>query len=62
MSLTASCINIVMQPQEPAVALQTEMPAAEATGQGLMLLASLSSSWGYHRIPTGKAGYFTLMF
>jgi anti-sigma regulatory factor (Ser/Thr protein kinase) len=36
-------------------------PDAE-TGRGLMLVASLSSSWGYYRTPTGKAVYFTLAF
>jgi hypothetical protein len=34
-------------------------PDAE-TGRGLVLVASLSSSWGYYRTPTGKAVYFTL--
>jgi anti-sigma regulatory factor (Ser/Thr protein kinase) len=36
-------------------------PDAE-TGRGLMLVANLSSSWGYYRTPTGKAVYFTLAF
>jgi hypothetical protein len=36
-------------------------PDAE-TGRGLMLVASLSSSWGYYGTPTGKAVYFTLAF
>jgi anti-sigma regulatory factor (Ser/Thr protein kinase) len=34
-------------------------PDAE-TGRGLVLVASLSSSWGYYRTQTGKAVYFTL--
>ena len=34
-------------------------PDAE-TGRGLVLVASLSSSWGYYRTPIGKAVYFTL--
>jgi hypothetical protein len=34
-------------------------PDAE-TGRGLVLVASLSSSWGYYRTRTGKAVYFTL--
>jgi anti-sigma regulatory factor (Ser/Thr protein kinase) len=34
---------------------------AEA-GRGLMLVASLSTDWGYYRTPTGKAVYFTLEF
>jgi anti-sigma regulatory factor (Ser/Thr protein kinase) len=36
-------------------------PDAE-TGRGLVIVASLSSSWGYYRTPTGKAVYFTLAF
>lgn len=36
-------------------------PDAE-TGRGLVLVASLSSSWGYYRTQTGKAVYFTLGF
>jgi hypothetical protein len=46
----------------PAVALRMDVPAGAAAGQELLLLASLSSSWGYYETPTGKAGYFTLMF
>lgn len=30
------------------------------TGRGLMLVASLSTGWGYYRTPSGKAVYFTL--
>lgn len=36
-------------------------PDAE-TGRGLVIVATLSSSWGYYRTPTGKAVYFTLAF
>jgi anti-sigma regulatory factor (Ser/Thr protein kinase) len=36
-------------------------PDAE-TGRGLLLVASLSSSWGYYGTATGKAVYFTLAF
>jgi anti-sigma regulatory factor (Ser/Thr protein kinase) len=36
-------------------------PDAE-TGRGLVIVASLSSSWGYYQTPTGKAVYFTLAF
>jgi anti-sigma regulatory factor (Ser/Thr protein kinase) len=35
-------------------------PDAEA-GRGLMLLASLSKSWGYRETAGGKAVYFTLV-
>ena len=36
-------------------------PDAE-TGRGLILVAALSSSWGYYQTPTGKAVYFALAF
>jgi hypothetical protein len=36
-------------------------PDAEA-GRGLMLVASLSSDWGFYRTVAGKAVYFTLAF
>ncbi len=36
-------------------------PDAE-TGRGLVIVASLCSSWGHYRTPTGKAVYFTLAF
>ena len=64
--LVASCaygqLQVDVYDTSPAIVLQAGMPARMAAGQGVMLLASLSSSWGYCRTPTGKAGYFTLMF
>ncbi len=32
------------------------------TGRGLMLVATLSSRWGFYPTPAGKAVYFTLAF
>ena len=46
----------------PAMALPGDPPVGVETGQEVMLLASLSSSWGYYRTPTTEARYFTLMF
>ena len=46
----------------PAMALPGDAPASAETGQELMLLDSLSTSWGYYRTPTTEARYFTLMF
>jgi len=37
-----------------------EAPVDAEAGRGLMLVASLSSDWGYYRTPAGKAVYFTL--
>jgi len=62
LSCAYSQLQVDVYDTSPAVALQVDVPAGEATGQGLMLLAGLSSSWGYYRTPGGKAGYFTLMY
>jgi anti-sigma regulatory factor (Ser/Thr protein kinase) len=45
-----------------ALPVPVDGPPDAETGRGLMLVASLSSSWGYYRTPTGKAVYFTLAF
>jgi anti-sigma regulatory factor (Ser/Thr protein kinase) len=37
-------------------------PADAETGRGLMLVAGLSTDWGFYRTPGGKAVYFTLGF
>ena len=37
-------------------------PPDTETGRGLILVAGLSSSWGYYRTSTGKAVYFALAF
>jgi anti-sigma regulatory factor (Ser/Thr protein kinase) len=39
-----------------------ETPADAETGRGLMLVATLSDTWGIYRTPAGKAVYFTLAF
>jgi anti-sigma regulatory factor (Ser/Thr protein kinase) len=39
-----------------------EAPADAETGRGLMLVATLSDTWGIYRTPAGKAMYFTLAF
>jgi anti-sigma regulatory factor (Ser/Thr protein kinase) len=64
--LVVSCalgqLQVDVYDTSPAMALPVDAPADSPTGAGLMLLASLSTSWGYHRTPTGRAGFFTLMF
>lgn len=64
--LVISCaydqLQVDVYDRSPAMALPVGVPASAATGRGLTLLATLSSSCGYHRIPTGNAGYFTLVF
>jgi anti-sigma regulatory factor (Ser/Thr protein kinase) len=44
-------------PYEPV--LDAARPDSE-TGRGLMLVADLSTDWGFYRTDTGKAVYFTL--
>jgi anti-sigma regulatory factor (Ser/Thr protein kinase) len=39
-----------------------DAPGDAETGRGLMLVASLSTDWGYYRTRAGKAVYFTLAF
>ncbi len=64
--LVVSCalgqLQVDVYDTSPATSLQVDAPAGPETGVGLTLLASLSSSWGYCRTPTGRAGYFTLMY
>ena len=64
--LVISCaygqLQVDVYDTSPAMALPVGVPASAATGRGLTLLAALSSSCGYCRIPTGNAGYFTLAF
>jgi anti-sigma regulatory factor (Ser/Thr protein kinase) len=37
-----------------------DAPPDAETGRGLMLVATLSTDWGFYRTPAGKAVYFTL--
>jgi len=39
-----------------------DAPVDAEAGRGLMLVATLSATWGVYRTPTGKAVYFTLAF
>jgi anti-sigma regulatory factor (Ser/Thr protein kinase) len=39
-----------------------DAPVDAEAGRGLMLVASLSTDWGFHRTRSGKAVYFTLAF
>ena len=39
-----------------------DAPVDAEAGRGLMLVATLSATWGMYRTPAGKAVYFTLAF
>jgi anti-sigma regulatory factor (Ser/Thr protein kinase) len=64
--LVVSCalgqLQVDVYDKSPATELPVDAPPGTEHGAGLTLLATLSSSWGYCRTPTGRAGYFTLMF
>jgi anti-sigma regulatory factor (Ser/Thr protein kinase) len=45
-----------------AVPVLEDAPADAEAGRGLMLVDSLSTSWGFYLTPAGKAVYFTLAF
>jgi hypothetical protein len=40
----------------------TDASADDEAGRGLMLVADLSTEWGFYRTPEGKVVYFTLEF
>jgi anti-sigma regulatory factor (Ser/Thr protein kinase) len=64
--LVVSCalgqLQVDVYDTSPTTVLQVDAPAGTQTGAGLMLLGSLASSWGYSQTPTGRAGYFALLF
>jgi anti-sigma regulatory factor (Ser/Thr protein kinase) len=39
-----------------------DAPVDAEAGRGLMLVANLSTDWGFYRTPAGKVVYFTLAF
>jgi anti-sigma regulatory factor (Ser/Thr protein kinase) len=45
-----------------AVPVLVDGPADTETGRGLLLVSSLSTTWGHYPTPAGKAVYFTLAF
>src|SRR5215469_15348593 len=60
--LVVSCalgqLQVDVYDTSPATALQVDAPADSRTGAGLMLLASLSTTWGYCRTPPGGGRIF----
>jgi len=64
--LTITCIcgqlRVDVHDSSFAEPVPVDVPLDAETGRGLMLVASLSTDWGYHRTPSGKAVYFTLAF
>ncbi|HTS99414.1 MAG TPA: ATP-binding protein [Streptosporangiaceae bacterium] len=64
--LTITCIcgllRVDVGDTSRCVPVPVNTPADAEAGRGLMLVAGLSTDWGYHQTPSGKAVYFTLAF
>jgi anti-sigma regulatory factor (Ser/Thr protein kinase) len=55
-------LRVDVHDTSPSLPVLVEAPADAETGRGLMLVATLSDTWGIYRTPAGKAVYFTLAF
>ena len=65
-TLVISCacgqLRVDVHDTSRSVPVLVDAPADAETGRGLMLVASLSTDWGFYRTRAGKAVYFTLAF
>jgi anti-sigma regulatory factor (Ser/Thr protein kinase) len=64
LSITCVCgqLRVDVHDTSCSMPVPADAPPDAEAGRGLMLVASLSAGWGYHRTPAGKAVYFTLAF
>ena len=64
LAITCSCgqLRVDVHDTSRALPVLMDVPADAETGRGLMLVATLSSQWGFYPTPAGKAVYFTLAF
>jgi len=64
-TLTVTCVcdqlRVAVHDTSRRAPVIVDAPADAEAGRGLMLVAKLSTTWGYHRTAAGKAVYFTLM-
>src|SRR5258707_11983159 len=60
--VTCSCghLRVYVHDTSRSWPVPLDTSADAEAGRGLMLVASLSTDWGYYRTPAGKAVYFTL--
>jgi len=60
--VTCSCghLRVYVHDTSRSWPVRIDAPVDAEGGRGLMLVASLSTDWGYYRTPAGKAVYFTL--
>lgn len=63
-TLVITCANgqlrVDVHDTSRAAPVLVDGPADTETGRGLVLVSSLSTTWGYYPTPAGKAVYFTL--
>jgi anti-sigma regulatory factor (Ser/Thr protein kinase) len=62
--ITCACglLRVEVHDTSCSVPVVVDAPADAEAGRGLMLISSLSTSWGFRRTRAGKAVYFTLAF
>jgi anti-sigma regulatory factor (Ser/Thr protein kinase) len=60
--VTCSCgrLRVYVHDRSPEWPALLDTPADAEDGRGLMLVANLSTDWGYYRTSSGKAVHFTL--
>ena len=64
LAISCSCgqLRVDVHDTSRSLPVLVDAPGDAETGRGLMLVASLSTDWGYYRTPAGKAVYFMLAF
>jgi hypothetical protein len=64
LAISCSCdqLRVDVHDTSRSLPVLVDAPADAETGRGLMLVATLSSQWGFYPTPAGKAVYFTLAF
>jgi anti-sigma regulatory factor (Ser/Thr protein kinase) len=62
--ITSACgqLRVDVHDTSCSVPVPVDAPADAETGRGLILVASMSTAWGFYRTYAGKAVYFTLAF
>jgi|ERR1022692_1781157 anti-sigma regulatory factor (Ser/Thr protein kinase) len=62
--ITCGChqLRVDVHDTSRSAPVPVDAPVDAEAGRGLMLVAALSTNWGFHRTPAGKAVYFTLAF
>jgi anti-sigma regulatory factor (Ser/Thr protein kinase) len=65
-TLTVACVcgqlRVDVHDTSRSAPMPVKAPVDAEAGRGLLLVASLSTDWGFHQTAAGKAVYFTLAF